>query len=466
MKRIYGILTGLLFLMTGIRAQQPVGDKLLPVADYMALVKKYHPVLKQAAIGVQMADAYRLSASGGFDPLFYLNSEQKTFDGKNYYQYTNPELKVPTWYGIEVKAGLENNGGQFLNSEITPGRVSYAGVSVPLAKNLLMDQRRAALQQAKIVQQQSRAEQRMMANDLLYDAWAAYFEWQKDYLIYKIVSDAVRVNEIRFELVKRTWQLGDRPAIDTVEALSQLLSFRLRQNEAWLLWRNSGVGLSNYLWSDSSNPVVVTDNVIPDTLVELNSTLPVLEDLLTAASNTHPKLQQYGFKLNWLEVERKLKFQSLLPTLNLNYNLLNRGYNVVKGLDAQLLQNNYKFGISFGLPLRLSQGRGDYKAVKLKITETGLERDLILRGIEAKVQQYFNELLNFRSQAGVADNMLTAYRRLLQAEETRFKLGESSLFLINSRENKVLEGAEKLAELKVKFNKGIVAALWASGQLQ
>lgn len=455
------------FTACGAAGQQPPAGKTLFAASYINMVKTYHPVLKQAAIGVQQADAYLLAARGGFDPLLYLNSEQKTFDGKNYFQHTNPELKIPTWYGIEVKAGLENNGGQFLNSEFTSGRTSYAGISVPLAKNLLMDKRRAALQQAKIIQQQSRAEQRLAVNDLLYEAWAAYFEWQKNYLVYRVINNAVKVNEQRFELVKRTWQLGDRPAIDTVEALSQLLSFRTQQNDAWLQWQNSGVELANYLWSENGNQVLLTGDVIPDTLVQIdNITPPILDDLLTAARTSHPKLQQIGFKLNWLEVERKLKFQNLLPALNLQYNLLNRGYNVTKDLSTQLLENNFKFGVTFGMPLRLSQGRGEYRAAKLKIQETGLERDIVLRAIETKVQQYYNELLNYRNQAGVTGGLLNTYRRLLQAEETRFRLGESSLFLINSRENKVLEGAQKLAELQVKFNKGIVAAVWASGQLQ
>jgi outer membrane protein TolC len=441
--------------------------KTLTSSVFMEMVKQYHPVVKQAGIGVQMADAALLSARGGFDPLLYLNTEQKTFDGKNYYQYTNPELKIPTWYGIEVKAGTENNGGQFLNSENTPGGSSYMGVSVPLAKNLLMDKRRAVLQQARIVQQLSRAEQLQMTNDLLYDGWKAYFDWQQSYRVYQIISRAVTVNEQRLQLVKSTWRLGDRPAIDTVEALSQLLGFRYQQNEALLNFKNAGAELANYLWSADANPVVPGDNVLPDTVTTIDTQpLPVLDDLLTNARTRHPKLQQFGYKLNWLEVERKLKFQNLLPTFNVQYNLLNKGYFVAKGLDAALLQNNYKFGITFGMPLRFSQGRGDYKQAKLKITEISLDRDLMRRAIETKVTQYYNEAVTLRNQAGVIANLLGTYRRLLQAEETRFKAGESSLFLINSRENKVLEGEQKLAELQVKYNKAIVAAFWAAGQLQ
>jgi outer membrane protein TolC len=53
----------------------------------------------------------------------------------------------------------------------------------------------------------------------------------------------------------------------------------------------------------------------------------------------------------------------------------------------------------------------------------------------------------------------------VEAEEKRFENGESSLFLINSRENKALESQEKLIELKTKYYKSIFALQWISGKL-
>ena len=99
---------------------------------------------------VERAANALLSSRGDFDPALTLDASRKTFDGKNYYFYTNPELKIPTWIGLNVKAGLENNGGNYLNPEVTKGQSSYLGVEMPLAKGLVMDKRRAALQQAKL----------------------------------------------------------------------------------------------------------------------------------------------------------------------------------------------------------------------------------------------------------------------------------------------------------------------------
>jgi outer membrane protein TolC len=53
----------------------------------------------------------------------------------------------------------------------------------------------------------------------------------------------------------------------------------------------------------------------------------------------------------------------------------------------------------------------------------------------------------------------------LQLENTRFELGESSFFLINSRENKYLEAQLKLAKLLSAYQIARTALDWVIGQL-
>ena len=95
-----------------------------------------------------------------------------------------------------------------------------------------MDKRRAALQSAKIYRTASEIEKRNMLNNLLLDAMKSYWNWVQQYQVYKILTVAETVNEKRVKLVKTAFQLGDRPAIDTTEALTQLQYFQLLQGQA------------------------------------------------------------------------------------------------------------------------------------------------------------------------------------------------------------------------------------------
>ena len=70
-----------------------------------------------------------------------------------------------------------------------------------------------------------------------------------------------------------------------------------------------------------------------------------------------------------------------------------------------------------------------------------------------------------KKQIQTQEKALSNYQALVKAEETRFAQGESSLFLINSRETKAMEAAEKLTELKAYLFKTIYALQASAGVL-
>lgn len=471
MKRLimirYVLIYGFLLLVSKTFAQDSI--KTLRAEQVMQIVKQFHPVAKQASILVEKAKADITIARGGFDPFLYNSNAQKTFDGVDYYKYNRPELAIPTWFGVEVTAGIENLNGSRTDPTETAGETSYFGISVPLAKNLLMDKRRAALLTAKIFRQASEVERRNILNNLLLDAMKNYWYWVQYYQVYKILNDAVLVNEKRFELVKTGFKLGDRPAIDTTEALTQLQNFQVLRENAFMQFQNAGLELSVFLWAADDKPVVLTADIIPadDAVLQTVSSagLPVLNELVEAAVKNHPELIYYNYKLDALQVEKKLKFQELLPTLNFRYNQLGKGYDVLKTATAPLFENNFQYGIFFGIPLRLSEGRGEYRKAKLKITETRLSQDMKKIQVENKVRVYFNELAALKKQVEVQEKAYRNYLSLQRAEETRFQIGESSLFLINARENKALEALQKLQELRTKYLITVNALQWAAGLL-
>jgi len=155
-----GLFKRILLPILGCFVIQCVDAQVFSPEDFIQQVKQFHPVIRQAGLLERKANAELQIAKGGFDPTLTYENYQKTFDGKNYYLYTNPEIKIPTSIaGLDVKSGLENNGGFNLNPETSAGKNSYLGVEIALGKGLLLDKRRATVQQAKIFQQQSLQEQ-------------------------------------------------------------------------------------------------------------------------------------------------------------------------------------------------------------------------------------------------------------------------------------------------------------------
>lgn len=449
---------------------QPEGiKKTLTAAEFIEIIKKYHPVVNNSLLSIKQARAALVQSRGGFDPYLKSNYETKNFSGTNYYNYFNAEIKIPTWYGIEVKGGVEELTGARANPESTLGQTSYLGISVPLAKNLLMDRRRTMLKQARINVSLSEQENILAVNDVLHDALKSYWEWAYSYKSLVLVKSIVDINNNRLRFIKSLQGQGEAAVIDTVEVQAQLYNFLLALNEAELKFINAELEVSNFLWLENNQPYTLPNNVVPDTLWDManfeNASQAILDTIQLFTTLGHPKIASYAYKLNSLDVERRYKIQNLLPEFTVSANLLSKGYANINAVDRLYLENNSKFSVNFSLPLRLSEARGERAAVEIKINQTQNELDFEKISINNKIVQATNNLLALKEQIRLSEVMLNGYRALYNAEDTRFKLGESSLFLVNTRENRYLDALKKLLELKAEYYKAEAKLYWATGRL-
>jgi outer membrane protein TolC len=443
------------------------GQEVLSADMFIQQVKQFHPVAKQGNLVPEMAAANLLTARGAFDPELEAGTTQKSLDGDLYYQYLNPQLKLPTAAPVTVKAGYEYSDGIYRNPEWTNGVMSYLGLEIPILKGLLTDKKRTALQQARIYTQQSEEERFLLLNDLLLQAYSAYWEWAGAYKMFHSYNNFLNVAQRRLQLVQVAFKNGDRSAADTIEALAQVQNFELLQAGAWLAFTKSTIGLSDYLWTEDGEPYLPPPVFIPDTLrLSAQTALPDTAALLADVRTTHPSIRVGEYKLKTLELERRLKFQDLLPTVNLQANLLSKEYFQYKDLSAAYLQNNYKWGVQVKLPVLWRESRGQYKGVKLKLRMADLELAGKRRVIDNKVRAVYTELVQVEKQTANAQAVLQSYLQLLKIEELRFNQGESSLFLVNARENKIIETQQKIIELSVKYQRATAELQWASGILR
>lgn len=438
-------------------------QQILTAEEFMTSVRQNHPIAKQAALEVKIAEANVTSARGGFDPVWQTELAEKTFDGLLYYNNQQHQLKVPTWLGIDIEGGIQTLSGSRTSTPETLGETSYVGFSVPVAKNLLMDRRRATLLQAKIYRQQSVEVQRQMVNQVLFEAQQAYWNWWEQYQLKLLFEAAARNASSRFKFVTTAYEIGERPAIDTTEALTQLQSFQLRQQEIEANLLNAALEVQLYLWNTGGQPAEFTSALAPQAAMPATAMLPLAE--LLQQVNTHPQLAQYPFKLRSLEVEKRLKFQSLLPQINLKYNQLGKSHDIRKGIAQPWFANNYRYGLQVAIPLRLSEGRGEYREAKLKIQQVEWEQLAKQVALQTKLKQYYNEWLMLLRQISLQQQVIASYQQLQRGEELRFSNGESSLFLVNNREQKTLEAQQKLIELQQKAQKTRAAVYWSAGIL-
>ncbi|MDP5106973.1 MAG: TolC family protein [Polaribacter sp.] len=445
------ILIAFLFLFSKLSSQEKV-PSVMTLSEFLGYVKTYHPIVKQANLIINNSEAKLLKARGAFDPKIEVDFDKKEFKEKEYFNNLNGAFKIPTYYGLEFKANFENNDGVYLNPEATtPTDGLYAaGVSASILKGFLINERMASLKQAKLFVNQAKEDQQILVNEILYNASLSYFNWLKTYNEKLVYQDFLTNAEMRFDGTKKAFLEGDKAAIDTLEAGITLSDRLLNLEKSRIKLVKSSLELSNFLWLNDNTPIELQDHIIPDTQTLQNIDVTFNIALFNNADfdiNEHPKIKSLEYKIESLNVDKRLKLNNLLPQLDVQYNFLTQTPAMANSLNL----DNYKAGINFKLPLFLRKERGDLKLSRIKLQEAKYENEVAKITIKNKVDALQQELSSFVIQNSFITNMVRDYTTLLTAEERKFFLGESSLFLVNYREAKLIETKLKAIVVENSF---------------
>lgn len=458
---------------TGIAAQvqPPDSVQVLTMHELYRRVLAYHPLAAQAALLAEQAEQELRMARGGFDPVLSSKYGEKEFSGKDYYSYWNSSLRVPLWFGPELVAGYERNKGQYLNPENTTPEdgLSYAGISIPLGQGLFTDERRATVRQAQLLPRMAEAERLKLVNKLLLEVAKDYWDWLYYYNEVQVYREALELAAVRAKAVNERARQGDLAAIDTVEARTEALNRQVLLSQALQQYNNSKLRVEMHLWGEGNQPMALPSTAIPSPAgTELDPlSLEELQELLAQAKTNHPDLIKLDLKEQQLEVERRFAADKLKPKINVEYNLLQTDFYMnEEAFRMPYMRNNYKLGISFSQPLFLRQERGKLQLTKIKQQDVALLQSHAVRDIENDVQAVYNEWLALEEQIALQERMVTNARVLQEGEVVKFQSGESSLFLINSREQKLLEAQIKLYNLRSKYAKTKAQLYWSAGNVQ
>lgn len=431
----------LLFLLISaeIVAQNTIPNgKELTYNEYLGYVKKFHPLVKSANLNISNAQANLMMARGGFDPKIEIDFDKKQFKNSEYYSILNSSFKIPTWYGIEVKAGFDNSEGIYLNPQNTqPNQgLTSLGITVPLGQGMFINQRMSDLRKAKIQIQLNESERKLQVIVVLYDASVAYFNWKRNYSEVQLYEAYLKNAEIRMKGVSSLILNGDKPAIDSIEAGIIVRNRKLNLEDSQLKLAKSKLELANFLWLENNIPFELQEDIIPEK--ELESTLKeslkinyFLQEIPTLEN--HPKINALQSKIGILEVERKLKANSLLPKIDIGYHYLSE-----PSTFNETNFNDYKVGLNFSFPLFLRKERGSLQLAKFKIQDTQFELDIEKVALKNKIKAQQTELNSLEKQQKLIAKLVIDYTTMLNSEERLFSFGESSIFLINSRENNLV----------------------------
>lgn len=415
--------------------------------EFIYNVISEHPVAKSAQLKEKVAKAKMLGAKGGLDPYLTSSIDKKNFGGKEYYNIFKNKIKIPTALGVSVTGGFDNNSGYYLNPEnnTTNQGLWSAGLEVDVLQGLLTNPRRTALKQAEVYQTIAKNQQLQLLNELVYNASIAYAEWQQYSSIYNILQDNLKLSQLYLKNVKAALAQGEKTAIDTLEANVYLQNNQIDLVKYKQLLLEKRLKVENHLWLNNIpvglQPIVEPEsNIIP----HKSNEIPLTDNL-----DSIPIIAEKSAKKQSLILKQKLNREKLKPKLKLKYNQL-LGTNP-DNLNPNFNIDNYKWGASLTFPIFFRSERAKYRESKYAVEEINYE-------IAYKKTEIHNKILaNKKNQHALIDQIvlleknIVGYETLLQAETKKFEYGESSLFLINKRQEKLIESELKLLSSQNKL---------------
>jgi outer membrane protein TolC len=433
-------------------------DNILNYVEYIEMVKKHHPIAYQAHLKLQAGEAKLQKAKGGFDPKLEGAVAQKYYDGKNYYSYINAGLKIPTWFGLTGQAGYNITNGNYYNPESkTPDDgLWYAGVSLNLGNGLIIDKRRAELKQAKIYVNSSEMEQKLILNQLIFDASMAYWEWCKSYSKYIVYQKAQQNAYDIYQNVKFSAQLGEKPYIDTLKALIQLQNQDLKLEQQKLNLQNKKIFIETFLWQDGFIPLEIDSTYMPLSLNLISEPASINLQIIDSLVLNHPEIQYYMYDIDMAKIDFRLKKEQIKPIINVKYNLLSTPNNqsIVGEYDIE----NYQWGAQIAYPLFTRKERGNIALSEIKINEKESGLTNKKTQIQYKITSTLNNWVSSNEQFNIYQKTVNNYKKLYESEKILYQIGESSLFLVNFRQKELIEAEIKLIE--IAFNNFVMQTLY------
>lgn len=427
-------------------------------------IKSNHPLMTRAKNIRDKGDLLYQSAKGGYDPIISAEYENKNFDEKLYYSSLQTKVKQPLYTSQYITAGYEFGTGSYLNPDLkTPSYgLPFVGIEASLLQGLTFDKRRAEILKSKKYRSYYEAEQNIQTNDLLFYASLSYFDWVYSCKELSLQRYFLTLAETRYNGIRALSNIGERASIDTIEAnmLYQTRSLDLQSTQIDNQKKAATVQSLNWLRENEASKL--------NTTLKLRDSLEYYFDrvkgiYLNSFQNnaiSNPVLSKYEANQEILKIEKRYKAELIKPKLDVKYNFL---FNTLTNDGPALSISNYRWGANVSFPLLLRTARNDYKLSKIELSNNQLELDNKKNELNFKLNLTRQNISLLLEQLSNAERNLSYSKQLVTAEKLKFDNGESSLFLLNARENKWLESELKLAEYRLKFIKSVMEYIYLRG---
>lgn len=425
----------------------------LQLIDVLQSIDAHYPQIKIAHLEIIKANGELIKAKGSFDPALESSARSQPMGGY-INNYTDTQLTLPTVYnGVKLFAGYRNGNGNwpiyYQNYLTNSGGEYRAGVSLPLLRDRLIDKQRTGLLTSAqlILLKQQDAES--IKIKIYQEAIKAYWQWVEAGLQLETFKQLLNLAQKRQKAIEQQAKLGDLAKLAISENLQQIIQREQLLNQGQMIFEQAAIRLSLYLRNAQGQPQTPNDKALPSLPHHLESRPPTQATIIG-----HPSLKKLTHYMNMMKLKRNQARNELLPQLDgTAYTFKQNG----TGGYALLIPQAAMVGVSFKFPLLQRQAKGNLISAEQALRQTRIEKKFLYEQLNNDYSNLLIGINRYMRQVSLLQTELQLAQIIQTGETKKFYQGDSTLFLVNQREQTTtqvqlnrLHAQVELEELKAR----------------
>lgn len=433
-----------------------------------------HPLLESADAKIEQTEGKIMASRGAFDPKVAAEGWFNFMpDGKYTNQYVGAKVQAVTpWYGLGAYAGWRIGLGNYpiysgKNYTGSAGELR-AGVSLPLWRDGIIDERRAALRQAELARDEAGLGRLLKRLELEQKAAKSYFDWVAADAKLGVERGLLDLAEQRDAGIRRQVQQGNIAPVEAVDNRRQVLSRQGRVIGAKQELRAKSLELSLYARDPQGRSLVPADDTIPHSFpAELDPALRDVDADVQRATELRPEVAMYRIQRQMADVDARLARNQRAPNIDVRGEVA-KDLGSVPGSVDPLLESNilpleFGVGVVLAIPIPMRKARGSLRAARARQRQVDAELAFAAEQVEVQVRQAHAAWKAAYDQLQLARENTEANEQLADAERTRFERGDSDLLRINLREVSAANAAKAEIEAHKRYHQAYADYLVATG---
>lgn len=429
------------FILAILSPSRGHANEYMTLEHVLDIVGKKFPVIVGSMEEINRAEGEKRSALGEFDVKWKTNG---VVAPEGYYKTSRIDSVVekPTsLWGMNFYGGYRQGDNDFPvydgKYETLPNGELRAGFHLPILRDREIDEKRAGLKLSELGLDIASIGFQLKQIEIINKATQRYWAWVGAGKKYKIAEELLSIARDRLNGIEERVALGDLPEFERNDNKRSILQRESQLVKAQRMFENAKIELDIFLSEENhlSDRGRVPKHFLP-VGAPLNHSK---EELTEIAFKKRPELRAIEIIKDQLQTELKLANNQTDPKLNLMFQ-------VSKDLgsgDKTKEPTELESGVLLEIPLQVRKAEGKIQSTEAKLRKIEQEVRFYKRRIEADINDALSALENAKIQIGIVRNELKFAKELEEGERERFKAGESSILVVNLREQATADTAIK-----------------------